>query len=530
MRKDRLKFTENWNRKRMWASLSAVLLFTTVGCLKTPEAEYVTNKEGQATLISDNSISDQGIPLTEQVHAPERAEASSDRTNEYTTIEIAAKVVVPDATAFPVYQVFPMDINSERIEHAATGFYDADKFFNGHPRFNERSQEEIREDMDYYADLLERCEVVEMEGDEFAEYDEDTNEIIRISPEFAEDIRQAMANLQEELNTVPERNPTYGDPVSYELIPMEEDLEYWDEEAIETDYVKRIPYHYNISYFTGIRDNKEYYLVFEQDDYNTAVHVRYTYDEEVLGIPFQSVYIQEQYRNNVTERNKCKYSIEEAADICREVLATLDIPDMELGYVADAEVMRGSANDSLGIKGYILYFYQSYNGITDVYLSNVDNQMTIVNGYHNDMVVWQKAQWAVDRWRGNPEVEFSIDSFHEAAVFLVTDDGLVYAQILNPKDTGECLAENVKLLDFDQVLQQGLHQMENQYADSGTESFPNRIQINTIELNYACMQSPNQSDEYIMIPVWDFKTGPSGTTVISINAIDGSLFVREKGF
>lgn len=60
--------------------------------------------------------------------------------------------------------------------------------------------------------------------------------------------------------------------------------------------------------------------------------------------------------------------------------------------------------------------------------------------------------------------------------------------------------------------------------------FHNSIRINTIELNYACMQSPNQRDEYIMIPVWDFKTGINGKTIVSINAIDGSLFVREKGY
>lgn len=514
------------NRKTVALGLGFLLLFT--GCLKTPESEYVTNKEGQATLISDNSISDQGIPLSEQVHAPQRAAAESDRTNEYSSIIIDAQVVVPDSTAIPVYQVSTMEIDADYVENTATAFFKEGMLYNGYPGYSERTQEDIYEDINYYSYLLEHCEVVELE-DKVMEHDDETGEPLQITPEYAADIRNALNSWRAELETAPERGPIYGDPVSYELIPTEDGLVYMEEGAAYTDDFKRLPYHNNLAYFTGFHDNREYYLIFEQDNYNTGIHISFSNGEEIQGFSTGTMFVHEQYRNNVTEQNECKYSIEEAEDLCKELLTVLNLPDMELDYVTDAELFWETT--SLGRKGYILYFYQSYNGITDVYLDGVDNQMIILSSYgSNIMVNQQKAQDAAYDWNGNPDQVFTVDAFHEKAVFLVTDDGIVYAEILNPKVTGECLAENVTLLDFDQVLQQGLHQMENQYANAGTQMFHNNIRINTIELNYACMQSPNQRDEYIMIPVWDFKTGINGKTVISINAIDGSLFVREKGY
>ena len=118
------------------------------------------------------------------------------------------------------------------------------------------------------------------------------------------------------------------------------------------------------------------------------------------------------------------------------------------------------------------------------------------------------------------------------AIFTVLDDGIVRAWIQNPVENRELQAENVKLLGFDQVLKQGMAYMETLYGDSGT-SDPGGYQnivIRSIELHYARMQSPDNENEFTMIPVWDFKEFEDGRIMLSINAIDGSRFDRESGY
>ena len=129
------------------------------------------------------------------------------------------------------------------------------------------------------------------------------------------------------------------------------------------------------------------------------------------------------------------------------------------------------------------------------------------------------------------EEGFFLRTQHNVAVFTVLDDGIVGAWIQNPMENKERLAENVRLLGFDQVLERGIAYLESSYGDFGTSLLTRfDIDITTIELNYARMQAPDSDREFIMVPVWDFKTGTNGDIEITVNAIDGSHFDREKGY
>lgn len=109
-------------------SLLSILMVT--GCLQTPDVEYVTNKEGQNTLISDNAISDNGIPISQQVQAPSRATGSCEKVNEYTSIEVDADVIVPSGTTVPVYTVAPMRMDAEVVKSYTGTLFETGEFYN----------------------------------------------------------------------------------------------------------------------------------------------------------------------------------------------------------------------------------------------------------------------------------------------------------------------------------------------------------------------------------------------------------------
>ena len=118
--------------RRIKGVISLLLILSLAGtaCLKTPDVEYVTNKEGQNFLISDNKTNDGGVSIAEQVNIPERAEGTCEKVNEYTSIEIDAVVKVPDQTAVPIYSVVPMEVSEESLKNYTESLFGAGRFHN----------------------------------------------------------------------------------------------------------------------------------------------------------------------------------------------------------------------------------------------------------------------------------------------------------------------------------------------------------------------------------------------------------------
>lgn len=152
-----------YQKRFIGIGLCGLLLFTTVGCLKTPEIEYVTNKEGQGTLIEDNAIADSGKTIAEQVQAPERAIAEGKTLNEYTTITVDAEVVIPEGTAIPVYTVEPVAFTNERVEEYVDVLYPTGEFYNIQYGGQDRTKEEIYADIEYWTEKLDTIPVTDTE-------------------------------------------------------------------------------------------------------------------------------------------------------------------------------------------------------------------------------------------------------------------------------------------------------------------------------------------------------------------------------
>lgn len=492
--------------KRQWVLIVSITATVAIfGCQKTPETEYVTNKEGLGNLIQDNVAMDNGISVRQQVQAPvERVNQEVEGTNPYTTIKLEAEVVVPETTAIPVYRLGYLDVDSELAERYVQAVFDDGKV------------QSIVDDGYTEEECLEEIERLAKEIK-----DGQTSDGYRLSEEDMELWQMDIENYQ---NIIAEgmtrESAGYGGILDYTFRT--------DEYTLSNDCQYKKEY----CSFTGERNGIESCLYFERDGINQGIF--FCRKPDILTPEYRYVFSE---KTKVTTENTCQFSAEEAEELCSDFLSQLDLDDMVCGQIRDIEV---SVPNRYVVpyeevvterNGYSLHFYRSYDSALD--LEGIREQEDFIfslSANASSNIISSFASHAATEASGTSEENFQIPNMQETAMFIVNDDGIISAVILNPMVTEECLAENVKLLSFDRVLEQGMAQLKVQYGDSGTSSNSETYRIKTIELSYARMQSPDSEGEYTLIPVWNFKMGTNGKILVSINAIDGTVFNPDKGY
>lgn len=496
-------------KKQTKILLSVILVIgMAAGCQKTPDMEYVPNKEGQGSLISDNSTTDSGISIREQLEVPESVQETGESLNQYTSLEIDAKVKVPDQTAVPIYTMIPLEITEDWVENAAGIFFDGGEIHSKEFGEDVRTKEKIYEEIEMWSKNLEYYQ-----SDEFDNGPED----MQSREESIEEAELRLQSLQQELLNAPDE-AVYDEVPDYSFLPHLSYVKYFDgDDMISADY------YYNACAFVGMHDGKQYEMAVAKDEGTSFISFESMEDETIM-INGQEVRLMEG-NYIISGSNDCKYSYEEAAGMANDLLEQLGFSNMQVqvGKQLDAYI----SDTPCAQVGYKLYCYRSYGAICDEYYKDYFESPEIGMQYDDSMrygiddcMIYNVEKQIIENYAVN----------REYAVVTITDSGIISAQIINPMEEVTLKAENVNLLGFDQVIQEGLKEMEIQLAEKGTSRSESvNIKIQSIELNYAYMQSPNNANEYTIIPVWDFKIHPYGSTVLTINAIDGTLFDRMTG-
>lgn len=513
---------------KLSALLLSTVLFTCSACQKTPETEYITNKEEQVNLISNNTGYDNGIPVREQCNAPKKAEASGETLNDFTSIEVDANVYVPEQTAVPIYTVTSKDITADDIANMVQAVFPTGEYFNPDYNGSGYTTEELYNNIEEIQSYLNTVELSDAAEPVF---DKETGELLEANQEYLDQLQEWIEYYKGQLELI-ENDSYYGDGISYEYQPQTEDL------SITED--KTIVYEFETVLFqgkTGRTSTEEARLLIARDSMNEEIHYYITSTLQ-CGYRNGEISLIDKYKNNFDE-NSCDYSQEEAIDMAEEFIASLGIENMGVRYVTDVElIVPGEADRiSYGRSGYRLYLYRGYGDMGDTYLRYDDTY--VVNTFQNTAgtkpfaaLAWLPYDSVINYYNQNEgQVEdFEVPFYREMAVVTILDDGIVDAFVLNPQAEQEQLAENVTLLEFDRVLEQGVTQLEIVYGEAGEAGFRTDIEVNRIELNYAYMQAPNNEKEYTLIPVWDFKESEAGIAYVTINAIDGTVFDRSTGY
>ncbi len=176
-------------------------------------------------------------------------------------------------------------------------------------------------------------------------------------------------------------------------------------------------------------------------------------------------------------------------------------------------------------KLYILSYMRNIDGAFTTY----DPEMKLYGDFVGDKFV--KKEWLTE----NIEIR-------------INDDGIVGFDYNAPLEVTETVVEGASMKSFDEIkstfetmaaIQNADPNLEY-YQSNGGEPTPVTIEVDRVVLGYARISEADSFDTGLLVPVWDFRGTVTLNTdynsqsnycsILTINAIDGSIIDRSLGY
>lgn len=277
----------------------------------------------------------------------------------------------------------------------------------------------------------------------------------------------------------------------------------------------------------NLRDRYNYFVIGERP---TAARLSFAASDDILN---QSIrYLSGTRIMNIADRNLSKAStlsltLDEAKTIAQTYVNAIDssLTLSEVGVSIDYGL---STNENLSFAtGYQLVYTRDFNGVN-------------INYGHETIFAYVKDTKAI----------YKPPYFAEELIIGINNDGsLHYLTYKSPMEIIEMVGSDTTLLpmdDIDTIFKQYIT-MNGMDSQDGIY-----ININEIKLGLMRIDKPNARNEYLIVPVWDFygsyavtytENGKkkdtrgfylneyrTGATLLTINAVDGSIINRDSGY
>lgn len=250
-------------------------------------------------------------------------------------------------------------------------------------------------------------------------------------------------------------------------------------------------------------------------------------------------------QEQIPDQIKMNYGAESAEDAFQEVTdETVTISKEKAVEMADAFL------EKVGIEGFDYYQGGMYYEVLDIrshgdtdklpyrkefvlsYMRKTDGAFTTFDAAFKHTEGWQGEDYVKKDWPV------------ESIEFRITDDGIVGFDYNAPLQVVETVVEQSNMKSFEDIRStfETMVMVTNaQDADPVTGIVPPvTIDIDRVVLGYTRISEADSYDTGLLIPVWDFKgtvhdqyygkTGVGYGSVLTINAIDGSIIDRSLGY
>lgn len=286
----------------------------------------------------------------------------------------------------------------------------------------------------------------------------------------------------------------------------------------------------------------------------------------------------EQLQNQLTQLKKYKaegnidpynYGKDENGNLQYDIDAEIERYENEIN-TAPENVEKKEIKSEFGIEyidektGQVEKMDDSFGGVVETDNGNYD-YMAFISGPDvkfeirkirtdlpdlQEFSAWQEGEYIMD----NTLVPWS----YERCDIIVGENGIAQAELLSPYKVGEVQTENVKLMDFNSIMEIYEQMMEVSNVDILNYEKKRTFHIKKITLGYSRIYNPeSKNDEGLLVPVWDFfgafdvegelveedesgrRTTPisekhsgehSNQSFMTINAIDGTVIDRSLGY
>ena len=158
------------------------------------------------------------------------------------------------------------------------------------------------------------------------------------------------------------------------------------------------------------------------------------------------------------------------------------------------------------------------------YMRNIDGVPVIYSSGSKHTEGWQGESYVKKFW--------SVESVE----LRINDEGIVGFNYESPIEITETVVEKSSLKSFDEIKEIFETMAVVANAQEGIET---TVSVDRVELGYTRISEQDSFDTGLMVPVWEFKgsqtfgdgvKGYSESTILTINAIDGTVIDRELGY
>ena len=519
-----------------------VMCFSISSCQSTP-AEEVVKQRSYEKLLEANQHNEKEEYPTEFYDEFE----SKDRK---VNIVFDAEVITPDVDEYPVIQIDPQPITNEVIQLIVDEFMEGE---TGYYPENSLTKSEIEELLLSYYAKLNNYDLIKEEYEKNMPGAEIDYEAV------VEAIKIKIANYLEMLESAPEEKDNILS--CYNLRPLEfyhtDDYDYINTELAmtqeELDERQENP-------------QENLYLVSDKqigDQYLRLI----VYNELPVGLGEAldfGLYSMEHYQIQVIAAKNCYLQLSnfplcssDPINTITEGVENFDTAYPVLSITEEAAVkLAEQVMDNLGISN----FYLAYTRIRKEYptVEQIDNGYDSEELNEKFYILTFKPEYyglpllnASNRF-SDENLAYLPFAFEEIKM-IVSNDSIAMFEWTNPTDVTNVINDNANLLSFDEVTEIAEKYMKLRYnmvsIASIPEDFPSYkeelakylsadIKITKICLGLGGTQAYNNSDEYMLIPIWsfygsyevdmegddsDFICKDELSPLLSINAVDGSV-------
>lgn len=515
-------------RKRLAWIMAGTLMVTLSGCAGNPEESVVKEKNMDKMLQQAQATDYANLyeEVKEEMKQYESYQKKFKDKNLHVTVNVDAKVEVPGVDKLSVYRVRAKKIKQEFLDRVRTALTPDTVYYEGNKR-DARTKAVIAQEINEHKEWIRQAK--------------------KEDPERVEEYEQSLADLEKEYKTAPAKVELTDYPTDNKIKNIK-DLYESDKE--DSFYSWLYDLNKNGQMFYGVSDGKDgnFHALFMQnsDDYGNCLRYEsgknWYVDQRIYSAfvdsDIPSIVLKEEGKEPDFSDNGKGIEMEGGANV-----QCVDNEPLTLTE-ADAEQKVTVLLKQLGLEDYQCYDKGVY---AQLIKQGDDGSQQYRNIYRflclrklDDVFVSNLAGYKMtDGFQGGQHVKKVWGN--EGIAVAVNDSGIVGFHYLSPLSVDETVVEMSRVKPFREIKDtfEKMVVIENAPDSTESEGEPQdvSVQVTNVRLIYTRISEKDSFDTGLVVPVWNFEgtvTDEYGTqnkgTVLSINAIDGSVINQELGY
>ncbi len=470
--------------------LLLVTCFTTA-CQPTPETPPVNNKNTsvvEEVVQANAEENEQELKKDKEVIAEQIKKVNGHmvwdiKPNDYVTINVDADIVAPEFDQLPIVRIKPNNLSQKQFETLISYLSDGAPLYYMEQGFN-YTQEEVATILPTLQQKLENKD---------------------LPPYIKDHIQYRIDDIKEQMGSA--KSKAEDKPYNGTLMTTDNNKYYSTITQLKCYLDKNVAA--TMSLWQSFNETTSQ-IVFENANYFDVFN---TYE------PYEG-----------TDASGIKMTYEQAKAEAEEFVRKIDGEDSNL-LVYDASI------------GYQIGTFSNYTKET----SPQAYAFTFARCYNGIVVKRVGYLWGTDE-----NIDYGKQVSPESLMVMINDDGINNVYWANHTEYIEDVASDSPLLDFDSIQKLFEEHCSQKFAwvPRNDALPPNQhvtLTVKKIELNMMPIPEKDNLENYITVPVWDFiadmtydkevyaqdgypAEGEKNVSIVTINAINGTIINREQGY